>query len=105
MPQQGVAGSSGKSDAVGARARGGERHALHDGLAGAAITIGLLALILGWIPVTHFFGALAGLIGFPLALYSQMTSKTTGERWLNIIGLVASFVGFGFALRHGGFGI
>ncbi|WP_051467298.1 hypothetical protein [Actinomadura oligospora] len=105
MPQPEVAGSSGKSNVVGARTRGAERHGFQDGLAGGAFVVGLIALILGWIPATHFFGALAGVIGFPLALYSQMTSKTTGERWLNVIGLVASFVGFGFALRHGGFGI
>ncbi|MEV4254132.1 hypothetical protein AB0J52_13315 [Spirillospora sp. NPDC049652] len=100
MPQE-VAGRRSERGAVGARPA--ERHMFQDGLAGGAIVLGLLALVLGWIPATHFFGALAGVIGFPLALYSQLTSKTTGERWLNVVGLVGSFVGFGFALRHGGF--
>ncbi|WP_199486430.1 hypothetical protein [Actinomadura logoneensis] len=102
MPQE-VAGRRSERAAVAARAA--ERHTVQNGLAGGAVVLGLLALVLGWIPATHFFGALAGVIGFPLSLYSQMTSKTTGERWLNVIGLVGSFVGFGFALRHGGFSI
>ncbi|MFC4908807.1 hypothetical protein [Actinomadura gamaensis] len=102
MPQE-VAGSSSKRDVAGAGRA--ERHAVEDSLAGGAITIGLIALVLGWIPATHFFGALAGVVGLPLALYSQMVSRTTGERWLNVVGMVGSFVGFGFALRHGGFNI
>ncbi|MDL4773441.1 MULTISPECIES: hypothetical protein [Thermomonosporaceae] len=84
---------------------GVRRHPLESALSVVAITVGLLALILGAIPPTHFFGAVAGVIGLPIALYSQMVSATTNERWLNVIGMVASFVGTGFALRHGGFGI
>ncbi|GAA4130539.1 hypothetical protein [Actinomadura keratinilytica] len=83
----------------------GERHPLENALAIAAITIGLIALVLGFIPATHFFGMLAGVIGLPLALFSQMISATTGERWLNVIGMIASFLGAAFALRHGGFSI
>jgi hypothetical protein len=83
----------------------GERHPLENSLAVAAITIGLSALVLGFIPATHFFGAVAGVLGLPLALYSQLISATTGERWLNVVGMVASFVGAAFALRHGGFAI
>jgi hypothetical protein len=83
----------------------GERHPLENSLAVAAISLGLCALVLGFIPATHFFGAVAGVIGLPLALYSQMISATTGERWLNVVGMVASFVGAAFALRHGGFSI
>jgi hypothetical protein len=81
----------------------GERHPVENSLAVASITIGLIALVLGFIPPTHFFGALAGVIGLPLALYSQLVSATTGERWLNVVGMVGSFVGAGFALSHGGF--
>ena len=81
----------------------GERHPMENSLAVAAICIGLAALVLGFIPATHFFGAVAGVIGLPLALYSQMVSATTGERWLNVVGMVCSFVGAGFAISHGGF--
>jgi hypothetical protein len=82
-----------------------ESHRLQDVLAVAAVTVGIAALILGWIPATHFPGVLLGVIGLPLALYSQMISATTNERWLNVIGMVASFVGAGFALSNGGFSI
>ncbi|XVQ10963.1 hypothetical protein ACQP1W_52160 [Spirillospora sp. CA-255316] len=83
----------------------GERHPVENSLAVASITIGLIALVLGFIPATHFFGALAGVIGLPLALYSQMVSATTGERWLNVVGMVAAFIGAAFALSHGGFSV
>jgi len=71
----------------------------------AAAAIGLVALVLGFIPATHFFGAVAGVIGLPLGLYSQLMSTTTNERWFNVVGMVASFVGAAFALRHGGFSL
>ncbi|TDD34495.1 hypothetical protein E1287_16520 [Actinomadura sp. KC06] len=99
MPQE-AAGA--KRQTAGART---ESHRLQDVLAVAAVTIGLAALVLGWIPATHFPGAVAGVIGLPLALYSQMISATTNERWLNVIGMVASFMGAAFALSNGGFSI
>lgn len=82
-----------------------EPHRLQGWLAVASVTIGVLALILGWIEETHFPGAVAGLIGLPLALYSQMISATTNERWLNVIGMVTSFLGISFALNNGGFSL
>ncbi|WP_205718189.1 hypothetical protein [Actinomadura soli] len=99
MPQQ-AAGA--KPEPVGART---ESHRYQDVLAVVAVTIGLAALVLGWIPATHFPGAVAGVIGLPLALYSQMISATTNERWLNVIGMVASFMGAAFALSNGGFSL
>lgn len=82
----------------------GEHHPLENSLALSAFTLGIAALILGlFVPEAHLFGAVAGVIGFPLALYSQLISATTGERWFNVIGMVGSFVGAGLALRHGGF--
>jgi hypothetical protein len=41
----------------------------------------------------------------PVALYSQLVSATTGERWLNVVGMVTSFVGAAFAISHGGFSL
>lgn len=82
-----------------------ESHAAGNALAAASITIGIAALILGWIPSTHFPGAVAAVIGLPLALYSQMISGTINQRWLNVIGMVAAFLGGAFALSHGGFTI
>ncbi|WP_067486556.1 hypothetical protein [Actinomadura hibisca] len=92
------AGALGADAGARTRARGGV-------LAVGAAVIGLAALVLGFIPATHFFGAVAGVIGLPLGLYSQLVSISTNERWLNVVGMVASFVGAAFALRHGGFSI
>ncbi|GAA1842125.1 hypothetical protein [Actinomadura bangladeshensis] len=104
MPQQ--ATGAGRAPARAERTEAAqESHRLQDVLAVAAITVGVAALILGWIPATHFPGALLGVIGLPLALYSQMISATTNERWLNVIGMVAAFIGTGFALSNGGFSI
>jgi hypothetical protein len=81
----------------------GRRHPLENSLAITAFVIGMMALVLGVIVRTHMFGAIAGLIGFPLALSSQLVSETIGERWLNIVGLIAATVGLGLSLAHGGF--
>lgn len=83
----------------------GERHPLQNTLALTAFVLGVTALVTGFIPETHFVGALAGVIGLPMALYSQLISATIGERWFNVIAMVCSFVGAGFALRHGGFSV
>ncbi|WP_019631629.1 hypothetical protein [Actinomadura atramentaria] len=77
--------------------------ARHNAIAGIALVVGLAALVLGFVSATHFAGLVLGIIGLPVALYNQMMSVTTGQRWLNVIGMVGSFVGAGFALRHGGF--
>ena len=82
-----------------------ESHALGNGLAAGSITIGIAALILGWIPATHLPGAIAAVIGLPLALYSQMMSGTINQRWLNVIGMICAFLGGAFALSHGGFSV
>ncbi|MBC6456459.1 hypothetical protein [Actinomadura sp. HBU206391] len=81
----------------------GDRHPRENSLAVTAFAVGVTALVLGLIVHAHVFGAIAGLIGLPLALYSQMVSATIGERWLNIVGLIAAFVGLGLSLAHGGF--
>ncbi|MEU6745138.1 hypothetical protein ABZ914_02805 [Spirillospora sp. NPDC046719] len=83
-----------------------ESHRLQDVLAVLAFTLGIAALILGGgVPSAHFVGLVVGIIGLPLALVSQMISATTNERWLNVIGMVGSFVGAGFAISHGGFSL
>ncbi|NVI92436.1 hypothetical protein [Actinomadura sp. BRA 177] len=101
MPQQ----ATGARETTGRTKSKQESHRLQDVLAVAAVTIGITALILGGIPATHFPGAVLGVIGLPLALYSQMISATTNERWLNVIGMITSFIGIGFALSNGGFSI
>lgn len=80
-------------------------HPLQNALALSAVTVGLIALILGFVPSMHFVAAVAGAIGLPLALYSQLISATTAERWLNVVGMVSAFLGLAFALSHGGFAL
>ncbi|GAA2125438.1 hypothetical protein [Actinomadura napierensis] len=102
MPEE-VAGT--RHATAGSRAES-ESHRLQDVLAVAAFTLGIAALVLGGgIPAAHFAGLVVGVIGLPLALVSQMISATTNERWLNVIGMVGSFVGAGFAISHGGFSL
>ncbi|MBW8487038.1 hypothetical protein [Actinomadura parmotrematis] len=96
----GARSSTGGGTAAGVRA---ERRPLLRTLAPAAIVLGLAALVLGFIPPTHLLGAIAGVVGLPLSLYSQLVSTSTNERWLNVVGMVGSFVGLAFAVSHGGF--
>jgi hypothetical protein len=81
----------------------GERHPRENSLAVAAVMFGITALVLGFIVSAHVLAAIIGVIGFPLSMYSQLVSATTGERWLNVVGMIGSAVGVALALAHGGF--
>ena len=82
----------------------GERHPKENSLAVISFVLGIVAFALGLVVAAHFPAAVIGVVGFPIALYSQMVSATTGERWLNVIGMIGSFVGLALAIAHGGFG-
>jgi hypothetical protein len=82
----------------------GERHPKENSLAVASCVMGVVAFALGLVVAAHLPAAVIGIAGFPIALYSQMISATTGQRWLNVIGMIGSFVGLGLAIAHGGFG-
>lgn len=82
----------------------GERHPKENSLAVVSFVLGIVAFALGLVVAAHFPAAVIGVVGFPIALYSQMVSATTGERWLNVIGMIGSFVGLALAIAHGGFG-
>jgi hypothetical protein len=81
----------------------GERHPRENALAAVSFVLGMTALVLGFIVAAHLPAAIIGLIGLPVSLYSQMVSATTGERWLNVIAMIGSFIGLAMALAHGGF--
>jgi hypothetical protein len=81
----------------------GKSHPRENSLAVATISFGIVALVLGFIVKAHVPAAIIGLVGFPLGLYSQMISATTGERWLNVTGTIGCVVGLALALAHGGF--
>jgi hypothetical protein len=81
----------------------GERHPRENALAAVSFVLGVAAAVLGFIVAAHLPAAIIGIVGFPIALFSQMVSETTGERWLNVIGMIGSFIGLAMALAHGGF--
>jgi hypothetical protein len=82
----------------------GERHPKENSLAVVAFVLGIASFALGLVVAAHLPAAVLGVVGFPIALYSQMVSATTGQRWLNVIGMIGSFVGLALAIAHGGFG-
>jgi hypothetical protein len=82
----------------------GERHPKENSLAVISFLLGVAAFGLGLIVAAHLPASIIGIIGFPIALYSQMVSATTGQRWLNVIGMIGSFIGLALAIANGGFG-
>jgi hypothetical protein len=47
-------------------------------------------------------GSWIGLVGAVTGGFDQFISKTRGERWIIIVGLVGSALGFGLNLANGG---
>jgi hypothetical protein len=81
----------------------GERHPRENVFAVISFALGVTTFVLGFIVDAHLPAAIIGIFSFPISLYSQMVSATTGERWLNVVGMIGSFVGLAMALAHGGF--
>ncbi|WP_433248064.1 hypothetical protein ACQPYK_48155 [Streptosporangium sp. CA-135522] len=81
----------------------GRRHPVENVLSVVTLVCGLVAFVSVFIPGAHAVGAWLGTVGFVGGLYSQYVSATTAERSLNIVGIVASFVGVAFGIYHGGF--
>lgn len=78
-------------------------HPLEDSLALATFAGGLITFVLGMIHPAHFAASVIGVVSFLLGLYSQLVSATTGERWVNVIGIGLAFVGLGMGFVQGGF--
>ncbi|MBG0826941.1 hypothetical protein HS041_04045 [Planomonospora sp. ID67723] len=81
----------------------GQPHTVQNILSVATLGLGLVAFVTGLSPAAHMIAAWAGALGFAGGLYSQYLSATTPERVLNIVGIVASFVGVAMGVFHGGF--
>ncbi|MFF5205201.1 hypothetical protein [Streptosporangium sp. NPDC000396] len=81
----------------------GQRHPLENVLSVVTLTCGLVAFVSAFFPSAHAIGAWLGTVGFLGGLYSQYVSATTPERALNIVGIVASFVGVALGIYHGGY--
>ncbi|MBB4699881.1 hypothetical protein [Sphaerisporangium siamense] len=81
----------------------GKRHPLQNIMTTATLTLGVLALVTGFVVDLHMAASWAGVLGFLGGLYAQYISATTAERSLNIVGIVGAFVGAALGIYHGGF--
>lgn len=81
----------------------GRAHPRENILAVVTLACGLVAFIAALLPGGHVVASWVGVFGFVLGFFSQYISATTGERVLNIIGIVGSFVGTALGIAHGGF--
>jgi hypothetical protein len=82
---------------------GGQGHPLIIAAAAYTIVAGLASFVLGMLSLDHFIGSILGVSGFIIGLLAQMLSATRAERMFIVFGIVASFVGMGLGLAHGGF--
>ncbi len=81
--------------------RGG--HPLVIAAAGYTLVAGVVSMVLGLLSLAHVLGTILGVTGFVIGLVAQMLSATRIERMVIVTGIVASFVGMGLGLAHGGF--
>ncbi|MEU0278223.1 hypothetical protein ACIOGX_13695 [Streptomyces sp. NPDC088147] len=80
----------------------GKRHPLQDTLVAVTLTLGVLAFVSAFFHNLHLLSSWAGLVGILTGAYGQFISVTTRERFLTILGLGASAVGFFLGMAHGG---
>ncbi|MER7398345.1 hypothetical protein ABT381_22875 [Streptomyces sp. NPDC000151] len=80
----------------------GKAHPLENALAAVTLVLGLVAVISAYFTHLHLLSSWAGLIGICTGAWGQFISVTTGERFLLIIGLGASALGFFLGMAHGG---
>ncbi|MFD7897780.1 MULTISPECIES: hypothetical protein [unclassified Streptomyces] len=80
----------------------GKRHPRQDTLVAVTLTLGLLAFFSAFFYNLHLLSSWAGLVGILTGAYGQFISVTTRERFLTILGLGASAVGFFLGMAHGG---
>ncbi len=81
----------------------GRPHPVENTLAVATLSLGLVAFVATFFPGGHVVASWAGALGFGTGLYSQYVSATTAQRAVNIVGLVAAFVGVALGIARGGF--
>jgi len=82
----------------------GEPHRVENALTIFTFVGGLLAFVIGFVVSLHLLGTVLGLVVFLIGLYAQMVSNTREQRVLIMAGIIASFVGLGLSIAHGGFG-
>ncbi|MFI2370192.1 hypothetical protein [Streptomyces sp. NPDC018833] len=80
----------------------GKPHPLQDTLMAVALALGAIAFVSAMFHHLHLLSSWTGLLGIVTGGYGQFISATTRERFLLIIGLGASAVGFFLGMAHGG---
>ncbi|MFD7321308.1 hypothetical protein ACFV9D_09475 [Streptomyces sp. NPDC059875] len=80
----------------------GKPHPLQDTLMGVTLFLGVLSFITAQFHDLHVLASWAGLIGIVTGAFGQFVSVTTRERFVLIVGLGASAVGFYLGMFYGG---
>ncbi|MEN8649851.1 hypothetical protein ABCR94_04140 [Streptomyces sp. 21So2-11] len=80
----------------------GKPHPLQDTLVVVTVVLGLIAFVSAMFHDLHLLSSWAGLLGILTGAYGQFISATTRERFLLILGLGASAIGFFLGMAHGG---
>ncbi|NLU69547.1 hypothetical protein [Streptomyces sp. HNM0574] len=80
----------------------GKAHPVENAFAAVTILLGAIAAISAIWPAAHHLSSWTGLVGIGTGLWGQFISATTAERFVLIIGLGASAVGFYLGVAHGG---
>ncbi|MFD3513187.1 hypothetical protein [Streptomyces sp. NPDC058657] len=80
----------------------GKPHPLQDTLMAVTLVLGVLALVTAMFHDLHLLSSWAGLVGILTGGYGMFVSATTRERFVIIVGLGASAVGFFLGMAHGG---
>ncbi|GAB3670804.1 hypothetical protein [Streptomyces sparsus] len=80
----------------------GRSHPVENGMTTATLLLGVIAFATCFFPGLHLLASWAGLAGLVVGLWGQMISATTAERFLLIVGMGASAVGFYLGMANGG---
>jgi hypothetical protein len=77
-------------------------HPVQDTLMVVTLVLGVLAFVTAMFHNLHLLSSWAGLVGILTGAYGQYISVTTRERFVLVVGLGASAVGFLLGMAHGG---
>lgn len=80
----------------------GHPHPRENTLVGITVVLGLVAFISAGFYNLHLLSSWTGLGGIVTGLWGQFISVTTAERFVVVIALAMSVIGFGMGLAHGG---
>ncbi|MEV4437444.1 hypothetical protein AB0K09_00255 [Streptomyces sp. NPDC049577] len=80
----------------------GRPHPVENTFVAVTVVLGLLAFVSSAFDNLHLLSSWSGLVGILSGAWGQFISVTTGERFLLIIGLGASAIGFFLGMAHGG---